>query len=215
LASNDVGKYMTYNLSDKEQVQLVKDWWKKNGKLILICLIIFLALNSLYIYYKNYQTKYREQASNAYVALINAETTNKTEEAKLFAKDLMQKYPRSIYASLGGLFLAKNAVTTGKFDDAVKDLTWVSKKAKNASFRQIAKIRAARVLLQQNKYQDALNMLEKIDDPAFNPATLEIKGDILLAMQKKSDAAAAYKTATDDSATLEKQSPLLTLKNNS
>lgn len=206
---------MTQNLSDKEQVQLIKDWWKKNGKLILICLIAFFALNSLHIYYKKYQTRYSEQASNAYVALVNAETTNKTEEAKLFAKDLMQKYSRSIYASLAGLFLAKDEVTAGKFDDAVKDLTWVSKKAKNASFRQIAKIRAARVLLQQKKYQDALNMLEKVEDTAFNPAISEVKGDILLAMQKKPDADIAYKKAADDSEHLEKQSPLVTLKNNS
>jgi len=201
-------------MSDKEQIQAFKDWWKKNGKTILFGIVLFFILNTSMIYIKNYNIKYKTNASNTYTRLIASQSENKPDEVKLFANDLTQKYSRSVYASLGMLMLAKNEVDSGKLDNAVIDLQWIINKNKDKKITQIAKIRAARILLSQNKPNEALATLHKINDQAYVVEVLELKGDIALAMQNKKDAAKFYQQAFDDSAKLEIQAPLLSMKLN-
>lgn len=203
---------MSYNISDKEQIQVIKDWWKKNGKVIILGIILFLVLNSSVIYMRKYNAQYKTNASDTYTRLISSQSQNKIDEVKLFADELQKKYPRSIYASLGLLIQAKNEVEKGKLDSAFNDLMWIINKHKDTKISQIARLRAARILLSENKPQEALKLVNKIDDDSYQVAIDELKGDIALSMQNKNTALKEYQHALDGSVKLDIKSPLLNMK---
>jgi predicted negative regulator of RcsB-dependent stress response len=199
------------HLSDQEQKQLLKDWWKKYGNTILIALLAFALGNFSWQYWQQYKHKKTDNASLVYVQMINAREIKKPEEALLFAKHLVQDFASTPYASLAAFTLAQDAVVKNNLTEALAQLNWIVKHSCNNKFRQIARLRAARILLAQGKAQDAVTMLSKVDDQGFLALIDEVKGDALMALNKKNDAAKHYQ----DALRLQKestQSPLLEYK---
>lgn len=205
---------MQANMSDKEQVQVIKDWWKKNGTFIIFVIAFFLITNVAIRYYKHHKEQMQEQASTAYTQLINSQMQHKNVEVKLFADDLMKNYSRSVYAGFAAMILAKENVEQNKLDEALKNLQWVIDHSKNKDVKTIAKIRIARIFLAQNKPQEALKMAESIQDKTFAIAADEIKGDSMLEMGKQKSAVDLYKHAIAASSSTDAKSPLLNMKVN-
>lgn len=203
---------MNYNMSDKEQVQMLKDWWKKHGTTILVAIAVFFVANIAIRYWKQHDIQQKELSSTAYIQLLNAEMQNKSTDVELFAKNLMQRYSHTVYASLAAMIIAKNDVSAGKLDEALKNLQWAMKHSKSADLKQLATIRSARILLALHKPAEALDLVTKTDQKRLAPALNEVKGDILLAMGNAKDAKDAYQKAEANSADLETQSPLLKMK---
>ena len=81
-----------------------------------------------------------------------------------------------------------------------------------ASFRQIARLRLARVLLVEQKPSDAIKILEKVDDKNFNGLINEIRGDGYLAMKNLEIARQSYKEALRELPDAETIRPLLQMK---
>jgi len=199
-----------YNTSDQEQIQMLKDWWKKYGTTVLTGLLVFFVANFSWNFWRNYQQRHTGEASLIYTQMLSAFQMKKNDEAQIFGKQLLQEYKRTPYASLTGLVLAKEAVTQGKLDEALTQLQWVIKYAANDSWKQIARLRAARILSAQNNSQAALDLLQRIDDAGYRAAIDELKGDILLAQGKNQEASVAYQTALQNSP--QEQSFLLKIK---
>ena len=101
----------------------------------------------------------------------------KNDEAKLYAKHLMQDDPKSSYAGLAALMQAKLAVKTGDLKLAQEQLQFVIKKSSNNTLRQLARIRLARVFLATKQPQEALNLLATVDDEAYKAEISEVSGD--------------------------------------
>lgn len=204
---------MHQNMSDKEQIQMIKDWWKNNGTTILVAVLLFLVGNFGWRYWQNYSTQKNERASLTFTQLLNAKSQNKNAEVKLFAKHLMQDFAGTFYANMAALTLAKEDVNANNLSAATDDLTWIAKHSHAANIKQIARIHLAKILLAEKKPQDALNTLSVIDDKAFLPLIDETKGDVLLAMGDKNAASKAYLDAKAAvPADLTTQSPLLKMK---
>lgn len=199
------------HMSDQEQKQLIKDWWKKYGNAILAGILVFAVVNFSWRYWQQYQYQKMEGSSLMYMQMLGSAEQQKPDEAKLFAKKLMDDFSSTPYASLAAFSLAKEAVGKNDLDVAFVNLDWVIKHAKSDAFKQIAKIRAARILLAQKKSQEALDLLNNIDDKSFLAAIDEAKGDALIVLGKNDAAAKVYKEALE----LQKGeaiSPLLKLK---
>ena len=61
---------MNDNMSDKEQIDMLKKWWTNYGKSILIAIIVGLLLGYGWNYYRTHQATTREQASLIYQKLL-------------------------------------------------------------------------------------------------------------------------------------------------
>jgi predicted negative regulator of RcsB-dependent stress response len=203
---------MSEHMSDKEQVQLVKDWWKQYGGYILTVVIVFLASNYGWRYWHSYQDQRANLASTTYIQMQNMQSLNKQAEAQLFAEKLNKDYKNTSYSSLAALTSAKDAVNNGKLDVAEKKLQFALEQSKDKSFRQIARLRLARVLLSENQPQKVLTLLDVVDEPNFAAAIAEIKGDALLAMGKKSEALQSYQDANSALNASGVDAPLLKVK---
>lgn len=182
-------------MSDKDQIQVIKDWWKKYGATIVFSIIIVLGISFGWRYWHYYKNKQAEQASVLYEQMLSAKATQKTTDFKLFAENLKKDYRTTPYAALASLMLAKEAVSNNKFFDAQQNLQWVVNHSGSDSFKQIARIREARILLAQKQPQQALELLQHMDDKAFIPEISETRGDIYVAQGNNAKALQEYKKA--------------------
>jgi predicted negative regulator of RcsB-dependent stress response len=182
-------------VSEKEQIQLIKDWWKKNGTTILAAIVLVFGLSFGWRYWHYYKNKQAEQASVLYEQMLSVNTAKKPADFKLFARHLIKDYAGTPYATLASLLSARENIEQNNLSDARQDLTWVIQHGKNKNFKQIARIRAARLLLADNKPQQALQLLKYINDKAFMPAILETRGNVFAAQGDKAKALEQYKNA--------------------
>lgn len=204
---------MTEYLSDKDQAQMIKDWWKKHGTTILTAIAVFLVANFSIQYWHKHSAQKKEQASVLYTQMFNSYSQNKFPEFRTFAQNLMKDYSSSSYASFAAMMLARDAVDNNKLDDALTDLQWVDKNSKSPMLRQLAQSRAARILIAENKPAQTLEMLQKNkQNQTYAAATNESKGDALLLQNNEKDALKAYTEANNNSTTKGASSPLLKMK---
>lgn len=203
---------MAEHLSDHEQKQLLKDWWKEYGSAVILAVLVFFAGNFGLRYWHKHKIQQESQASAAYTQMLNSAQQNKLNDMQLYADKLQKDYARTPYASFAALALAKNYVQNSKFSQAADSLQWVIDHAKAKSLQQIARLRLARIFLAEGKPQSALDAIEKIVDDAYIPAVYELRGDILLQMGDKEKAAQSYQMAKDALKDNDAKSPLLNFK---
>ena len=123
---------------------------------------------------------------------------------------LQDKHGKSPYASLGALEMGRARVESKQEDLAIKLYRHVMENGRPKALRVIARERLARLLLDEGKPDEALNVIQGEKDIAgFEARYAETRGDIFLSLDRREEAIAAYQQAlgalesgTGDRATL-------------
>ncbi len=170
--------------------------WEKYRKVALLGLGAFIIAYAGSQYYFNQELKQKLSASELYDNMITLADAEKTVEAAVEAKELMDKYAQTPYAPLAALMLAKLSVEEGDLSAAGKQLEFVIAKEKSGPVLEIAKVRMARILSEEKKYTEALDMLNtELASESFLSIFQEARGDIFLLQNKKDEAREAYQMA--------------------
>lgn len=203
---------MNEYLSDKEQIELFKKWWKDYGQGIALAVIVGLALGFAWRYWHAREIQNEALASSLYQqALFFDEKGDLTRAAQNSAK-LSEQFPSSPYAALSALLVAKDAVANNNLTLALVKLNGIIAHTKEARFRQIARIRAARIFIEQKQFGQALSILAPVEDKAFMPMIAEVRGDIFLAQGRKVEAEKEYEEAKKAMQDAGVQDPFLQMK---
>jgi len=184
--------------TEEEQIEQIKKFWKEYGRAIIFTVVLFSLAMFAFRWWQQHQVLIGNQASMVYENVLIAMERDATSDVEAHTNDLIQNYTKTPYADLAQFILAKQDIHNGKPKEALERFNWVLDNASNKSIRQIARNRAAKLLLSDKKYQEAMKMLEKVDDSAFNPMVNEIKGDIFLAKGERSQARQSYAQAYRD-----------------
>ena len=187
-------------VSDKEQVEALKRWWKANGKSVILGIVLGIAIVGGGKWWLAQQQSQAEFASEQYEQLLQEVDKGDKDAAVQRGGVLMEKYANSNYAALSALVLAKLKVDQSDLDGARFYFQWVVDHAAVAPLKDVARLRLARVLLAKGDTAGALQTVGGMDMKAFAAPAQELKGDILLAMGKRDEARAAYKAALDANA---------------
>jgi predicted negative regulator of RcsB-dependent stress response len=182
-----------YNADD--QAQAVKAWLRKYGFSIVIGLALGLALFYALQFFMTKRIVTSEKAADAYVTLLNSTAIANNSQITMITDDIVKNYPKTPYASMAQFFAAQAAVNAAQYDKADSQLQWIIDHSKVNAFRQIARIRLARVLLQQQKINDAQMALKKVEDKTYMPLIETTKGDIYLTQKQYKEAKKAYELA--------------------
>lgn len=199
------------NLTEEQQIEQLKDWWKDNGTALIVGAVLGLSGFFGYKYWTEKEIAYQESASDLYVQVseqIEAKDSIKLAEA---AKAVKTQYPDSSYAILSAMHLAKIAVDENKLDNAATELTWAIDNNGSSELVDIVKIRLARVLIAQQKADQALPFLAFETDSGYFEFASLVKGDALMALGKKAEALEAYRAA-DNAGKTTASHPTLKLK---
>ncbi|MES2101225.1 MAG: tetratricopeptide repeat protein [Pseudomonadota bacterium] len=183
------------DLEEQEQLDQLKAFWKRYGNLITWLLIVVLGGFAAWNGWSWYQREQAGKSSAMFDQLDKAAQAGDVDQASRVFADMKERYPRTAFTEQGGLTAAKVQVEKGKADAALETLAWVGANAAEPEYQTVAKLRAAGILLDQKKYDDALKQLDGAIAPDFAALVADRRGDVLLAQGKKDDAKAAYTKA--------------------
>jgi predicted negative regulator of RcsB-dependent stress response len=182
--------------NEHEQWEGIKTWWKENGTLIVVVMILSMAASFGWRYWQQQQLQKRSEASQFYDQLISVYAMDPNSKfIDRIASTLETNYPRTPYANASALLEAKIAVEKQDLATATKKLQWVIDHSRDASLRTIARIRLARVLLAQKNFQGALALTNQDTDADYLALTNLLRGDIYLAQGQMAQARQAYQDA--------------------
>ncbi len=184
----------TYDLEEQEQIAEIKAWWKQYGNRLVNTATVIALLVLAWQGWNWYQRNQTAQASIVYSVLQQAAQANDTQKVKAASGELLEKFGRTAYAEMAALVSAKVMVESGDAQTAKAQLVWAVEHATN-ELRDLARLRLAALLLDEKAYDEALKQLEGASVPAFEARFLDMRGDVLSAQGKKTEAVAAYQAA--------------------
>ena len=204
--------------TEEEQVQALKDWWKENGKSLVLGVAAALAIVMGWKAWQQNQQRNAENASLLYQNLVDAVVNvvggQTADDASLntarhLGSQLKTDFESEAYSRSAAMLLARVAVDQGELDTALAELDWVLTHEPDAAQAALAKIRKARILAAQQKVDEGLALLNSLNSTVFEVQAAEIKGDLLLQKGDREGARKAYEVAASEGT---EQRPILRMK---
>lgn len=193
---------MAAHLTEEEQIEAIKRWWKDYGTTLVIAAVVGIGGFFAWNQYQNHQVEKARETSAVYEKFAAAVTEfegdltdEQTAKAKQLALDVIAQDESSLYADFAQLYLAKVAVQQQDYVAAKTSLEKVIDQGSNESIKELARLRLARVHIAAGEADQALNLLSAKASPAYAAAYAEAKGDVLLAQERLAEARTAYEAA--------------------
>jgi predicted negative regulator of RcsB-dependent stress response len=190
---------MAYDLEEQEQIESLKDWWRRYGNLLTWVLIAAMAAYAGWSGWNYYQRSQAAQAGQLYEELGKAVDAKDTPRVMRAAADMREKFGRTAYAEMAALIAAKAAFDANDLAGAKANLQWVMDSGRDEEYRAIARIRLAGVLLDEKAYDEGLKVLAADVPAAFAGPVADRRGDLLMAQNKIAEARTAYQEALQKS----------------
>jgi predicted negative regulator of RcsB-dependent stress response len=189
----------TYDLEEQEQIDTLKQFWRDYGRLVIAAALAFVLGVGGTQGWKYYTRTQAEQASQQFVKLEQAVAKGDVNEVRNVAGGIIDNYSNTPYAAMSAMVVAGTERQAGYLDAAATRLEWVVDNANSDEVRMLASLRLAAVLLDQEKYDAALKMLDKTPSEAFVALYADLRGDVLVAQGNMAEARAQYEQALEKS----------------
>lgn len=201
--------------TEEEQIEALKTWWRENGKSTIAGVVVALLLVFGWKAWQQHQADKTAAASALFDNLVAAShanqgdlTTDQQATANHLADTLISDYAGSTYALFALFYKAQLAVVAGDLPAAEQALRTVISQSEELPILAQAKLRLAKVLYAQDRYDDALAQLDNQNDAGY----LELKGDIYAARSELQQALSAYQQAQQLNQQSQAASPILAMK---
>jgi predicted negative regulator of RcsB-dependent stress response len=186
---------MSVYMTEEEQLAVIKRWWQRYSTTITVVLSLILLAISGVKYWHWHEEKLKTQASVAFEQMMQAVSNQDNKSIRAYANQIIQDYPQSVYSDAAYLTLSKVYVAKVNYKKAETVLQTIVNTGNVPVFKQIAKIRLARLLANEKSFQQALAVLSVVDDEAYMPVVEELKGDVYAAKGQFQKAVVAYRAA--------------------
>ncbi|MDR9826428.1 YfgM family protein [Vibrio sp. FNV 38] len=180
--------------SEEQQVEAIKDWWKENGKAVILGTVVGIGGLLGWRFYQDSVVEAQEVASDAYSTAIT-QLVAQGADAQDTVQAFIESNGDSEYATLAALQLAKVQVEAGELDAALEQLNWAKANSKDTGLNAVAIYRVARILAEQGQNEQAITELESLTHQDWAGRVAELRGDILLNSGDKDGAYQAYSEA--------------------
>jgi predicted negative regulator of RcsB-dependent stress response len=186
-----------YDLEEQEQIDALKAWWKEYAGLVILVVVAAALAAAATAGWRWYKGNQAEEAAQLYTTLEKAVGGKDTKQARDTASQLMDRYGSTAYGPMAALTVAKLNYEAGDIASATTQLRWTVDRAKDEDVVATARLRLAGVLLDEKKYDEALQVLDAAHPEAFSGLFEDRKGDIFVAQGKIDEGRAAYRRALE------------------
>ncbi|EHZ2540216.1 TPA: YfgM family protein [Vibrio parahaemolyticus] len=191
--------------TEEQQVEAIKDWWKENGKAVIIGAVVGLGGLFGWRYYQDTVIQASETASQSYTTAMNT-LQEKGVDAQSDVQAFIESNEVKEYSVLAALQLAKAQVEAKDFAAALEQLKWAQSNTKDTALSPLISYRIARIETEMGNFDAANTELGKVTDTAWAGRIAELRGDIALRQGDKDAAYVVYteaQQAADASPTLQ------------
>lgn len=192
--------------TEEEQIQAIKNWWKKNGSSLLIGIGAALAIVFGWQAWQKNQAEQRSAAAAEFANLLNAYSDpaaeGRTDTVGYVANQLRSDFADSAYAVYGTLMQAQVQLTDeDNAEGAIESLKWAHAHAgDDKALELVIRSRLARAQMAAGEFDAALATVQgAVEAGSFKGLLAELEGDILLAKGDRDGAAEAYLVAREES----------------
>ncbi len=181
--------------SEREQFDVLKTWWQQNGKAIVIGSILGIGTLVGWQQWQSGKQESSEAASQEYGVLLDNMEKQNLQGVKERGATIMNNFAKTPYAALAALAVAKVNVEEGDIASARTHLQKVVDQKDQPQFQHVARLRLARLILDEGEAKQALDLVKSVDVAGFASAYDELKGDIHAALGNTAEARSAYERA--------------------
>lgn len=186
-----------YDLEEQENIAALKAWWRQYARLVIAAAVAFVLGVGGIQGWRHWKSKQAQQAAAVFGDLEDAAAVGDAGKTTDLAGRLRKDFARTGYGARGALLAAKASFDAGKPDEAADWLAWAADNARDPQTAALAALRLAGVRLDQKKYPEALQALDRAHPEPFSALFADARGDVLVAQNKTDEARKAYQAALD------------------
>ena len=203
---------MAYSIEEEQEINQLKDWWKENGKTIIVAFILGVGGMFGWRYWQAHQAEQIAQASAQYDALIySAQQDEQAKKANI--EQFVQANSKTAYAVFALLDEAKKATEKQDFAAAEVNLNQALTQSQDEVLTSIVALRLSAVQFQLGQLDNALTTLNQVKGESFNARKAILTGDIQGAKGDKVAAKNSFEQAQQSGTQLEQQMAKMKLNN--
>lgn len=203
---------MAYSIEEEQEINQLKDWWKENGKTIIVAFILGVGGMFGWRYWQSHQAEQIAQASAQYDTLINSvQQDEQTKKANI--EQFVQANSKTAYAVFALLDEAKKATKKQDFSAAEANLNQALTQSQDEVLTSIVALRLSAVQFQLGQLDNALSTLNQVKGESFNARKAILTGDIQVAKGDKVAAKNSFEQAQQSGSQLEQQMAKMKLNN--
>ena len=203
---------MAYSIEEEQEINQLKDWWKENGKTIIVAFILGVGGMFGWRYWQAHQAEQIAQASAQYDALIySAQQDEQAKKANI--EQFVQANSKTAYAVFALLDEAKKATEKQDFAAAEANLNQALTQSQDEVLTSIVALRLSAVQFQLGQLDNALTTLNQVKGESFNARKAILTGDIQIAKGDKVAAKNSFEQVQQSGSQLEQQMAKMKLNN--
>lgn len=183
------------NLTDEQQAEIVKNWFRENGLFLVGGLVIGMAGLFGWQAYQDEVTTTAQEASVAYEEMGRAVVTQRYNKAAELHTVIQDEFAGTPYADTSELMLASALMKQNDAEGAAEVLERIVSSGGTDEVKIVARLRLARVHLHLGDYDAASKLANYSDNDAYAPIFADLRGDIAYARGEMDVARTEYETA--------------------
>ena len=183
--------------SEAQQIEAIKKWWRENGFSIVLGVTLGLSGIFGWRYWQDVKVEQAESASVLYSEMIASLSNDNGAEARELADRILADYENTTYGVFALLALARLAVADVDLVAAETHLRQALKQNTDDTFSHVIRMRLIRVLISQDKLEQASNLISGQEKSGFASGYDELTGDISVLQGEFEAARNSYQQSID------------------
>ncbi len=184
------------HLSDDEQAERLKAWWKENGVSVIVGAIVGIGVIVGVNFWRDYKTSQGETASALFEGMLGSYRRQDLAASETMGGKIMGGYASTPYAGKAALLLAKISFDKNDTTSAKSQLRWAMQNSTESGTIHAARLRLARILLAETQYAQIRALISVDDFGGFESEYKELWGDLHMAQGEADQARDAYLAAS-------------------
>lgn len=181
-------------LTDEEQAERIQKAWRHYGVIIVLSVVLGIGGVVGWNLFQDHRADVRQEAADLFAEFENARGLMGPVDE--IAQSIEEQYPNSSYRMFVFLYRAKDAADENEWEQSLSLLEQALELASDKTYRDLIRLRIARVLFQLDRLDDALATITQVGE-GYELSALELRADIYRAQGDFENATTSYGEAAE------------------